>query len=142
MTTLGGSTQLATSPFSALNSCVYMWLFVKFMLEFVLSLVYCQWRNNRSFSITSQVPHYKSAGGVKLPMPLLLTNLQLCVCILFCKLQKMPCSIRDAFSVSTASIQVLLISPCGSVPHLFPAGWTTLCSCAAQAHHNMFRACK
>lgn len=54
----------------------------------------------------------------------------------------MPCSIQDAFLVSTASIQVLLTSPCGSVPYLLPAGWTTPCSYPAQAHHNIFRACK
>jgi len=53
MTTLGGSTQLATSPNSSLNSCVYMGLFAKFMFEFVLTLLYCYWRNNRSSSITS-----------------------------------------------------------------------------------------
>lgn len=63
MITLGGSPQLAARPMSSLNSCVYMGLFAKFMFEFVLTLLYCYWRNNRSFPLQVIECHIKIQQG-------------------------------------------------------------------------------
>lgn len=145
MITLGGSPQLAASPMSLLNSCVYMGLFAKFMFEFVLTLLYCYWRNNRSFPLQVIKCHIKiQQGGETFHAPSPHKSLVTYIYMYIFLITEKPCTIWDAaFSMSClnsiAPIQdLILLFSWDWMPELFTEGVISCFSVtwAGQAHHD------
>lgn len=143
MITLGGSPQLPASPMSSLNSCVYMGLFAKFMFEFVLTLLYCYWRNNRSFPLQVIEWHIKIQQGVKISMSLLPINLWLHIYVYFSYKQKSPAQSETPPSQWAAR---MVLNPSRFLFCFFPAtsclnfsqkGWRPVSQFPGQVMHIM-----